>query len=107
MTDAVVELLEQYRVALVNAAALDAEADHLEEMRKVVLAEQTDTALPLNKAEVAARISPAYIEHLKKLREAKAAAGDARGVVVYIAARLDAWRTRESSRRAQLQHRGE
>ena len=97
------DLLAEYGAALEAAAKLQAEAEYHEHHRKVVLAEQMDPYLPEWKADAGARISQPYIEKLNELAEATKAAGLARGKVLHIQARLDVWRTRESTRRAQLQ----
>ena len=107
MADPVQELLDEYRAALSKAAALGAEAEHLEEMRKVVLAEQYVLTVPEWKNDAAARVSQSYRNHLKQLWRVKAEAAEAKGVVIHIAMRLEVWRTRESSRRAQLQQRSD
>ena len=48
-------VLAEYRVALDDAERLAAEAEHLEHLRKVVIAEESDQTLPEWKADALAR----------------------------------------------------
>ena len=97
-------VLAEYRVALDDAERLAAEAEHLEHLRKVVIAEESDQTLPEWKADALARATQRYKGHLEQLHAVKLAAGAVKAKVTHIATRLDVWRTRESSRRARLQH---
>ena len=108
MPDPVAELLETYGAALRDAARLEADAEHLEHMRKVVLAEEmnriTDAGGSVAKAENLARGTDRYKTHLVELHRVKAAAGEARAKAVYLDARIGVWRTRMAT--ARQQHRG-
>lgn len=97
------ELLSDLGPALRAAAQLEAEVERLEHLRKVVLADEMPKDLPEWKADAAARSSARYQEFLKGLHNVKTGAGEARAKAEYLRSRLDVWRTRESTRRSQLQ----
>lgn len=99
--DPVIAMLEDYRDALTDAARLDAEAEHLEHLRKRVLAKHMSDALPEWKADANARCCDEYLRHLETMHAAKLAAGAARAKADYLELRLGIWRTREAGRRAQ------
>lgn len=100
------QLLEEYGQALSAAARLDVEADVAEEARKTAYAKavlvRVKMDLSVMKAEYEARADQDYQAANFKQKAAAKEAGEAKAKVVYLAARLDVWRTRESTRRELL-----
>lgn len=96
------ELLSDLGPALQSAAALEAQVEHAEHLRKVILAAEMPKDLPEWKADAAARCTARYQEHLEQMNLLKLSAGEARAKAEYLRSRLDVWRTRESTRRSQL-----
>ena len=104
--DRIDDFLTAYSLALDEAAALHAEL----EAAKTALSRQYARLVikaggSQKMAEYAAEASEEYEQESVKLDDLRLRAGKARAKADGMTARLDVWRTRESTRRAQLQQR--
>jgi hypothetical protein len=102
VSDPVADLLRDYAAALEALARLDAAAEYAENRIGIVEAEQMDTDTAEWKGKAAARSSKEYKDAVDERRRAKEAAGHAKGQVLHIQARLEIFRTRESTRREMI-----
>lgn len=97
---------ERLEIALEEAARDKSAADELEEIRKLSLSQiVVSIGGPVAKAEHEARASSEYADMTEKLCAAKTKANMSAAKVKGMEARLEAWRTAESSRRAEMQLR--
>ena len=92
-----------YGHALEEAARLGAEETKLEEERKILFSKLVVDAGDISavKAEHVARASASYREHGELLATVRLQCALAKAKAQHMTARLDIWRTRESTRRAQ------
>lgn len=105
-SDQIDQFLEEYRVALQDAARLSAEEKNLDEQRKIVRSELvTKFEGPATKAEHFAQASTEYRQAAARLMEARSLAASANAKVDWMTARLDIWRTRSANLRTK--QRGE
>jgi hypothetical protein len=100
----VLDLVEQYRVALQDAARLEAGARAADENRKIAFAKAVIAAGDVSaaKAEHVARASTAYREACDELHIAEERASLARAEAEYLSKRWETWRTRMSFKKAQM-----
>ena len=97
---------ERLEVALEEAARDKSEANALYELRKCVLAEMVNQiGGSATRAKHEAMASRRYVELTEQLVAAKTKANVSAAKVSGMKARLAAWRTAESSRRAEIQLR--
>lgn len=97
---------ERLEVALEEAASDKSEADAIEERRKCVFSEMVNQiGGSVTKAEHEARASEKYLEMTEQMIVARTRANMSAAKVKGMEARLEAWRTAESSRRAEMQLR--
>lgn len=97
---------ERLEVALEEAAADKSEADAIEERRKCAFSEMVNQfGGSVAKAEHEARGCTQYIKMTEQMITAKTRANMSAAKVKGMEARLEAWRTAESSRRAEMQLR--
>lgn len=98
---------EQYRLAAVEWAKLDGEARRLEELRKIVLHEikQRSEARTEAAKETEAYAAPQYRKHIMQMVEARTEANIRKARLDAMRLSSDIWRTRESTKRAEMQLR--
>ncbi len=99
--------VEQWRLLQVAWAEADGEASRLEEMQKTVLAELTnqfrDGGESVAGAESKARASKHYIDHIRRMVEARTKANIARAAADAKKMAYEAWRTDSATKRAEAQ----
>ena len=88
----------------VKAAELDGAARMLEEMKKILLSELVNQSekSSISKAEHWARDQSQYREHIEKMVNARTAANVAKAEWEATQMRFEAWRTLESTKRAEM-----
>ena len=98
---------EKYRLKATEWANLDGEASRLEEMKKIVLAEIKQRADEKTEAarETAAYASPEYRKHVQAMVAARTKANICRGELKAMELGSEIWRTKESTKRAEMQLR--
>lgn len=98
MAETIDSVLEQYRVALEDAARLGEEATHLEHLRKIAQAvafrEAKDKSGSIGSAEYDARVSEGYREAVLMLHEVASKHALAQAKVTYLASRIKVWEAR-------------
>ena len=95
---------ERYRLAQVDWAEKDGEADRLEETKKIIFSElfnQSDEKTAA-KAEHWARCHERYRQAMNDAVKAKTAANIARAEVKAMEMKFERWRTMESTKRAEM-----
>lgn len=96
---------EKYRLKAVEWAKLDGTASQLEEMKKIVLAEIKQQQLNIKSEagkETAAYASPEYRRHIEAMVAARTKANICRGELKAMELGADLWRSKESTRRAEM-----
>lgn len=97
------EYTEQFRLAAVDWAEANGEADRLEHMRKVILGEIVNQiGGPIGKAEHEAHAHKDYVQHIADMTHARTKANVAKGKMESMRMRFDGWRTVNATKRAEM-----
>lgn len=101
------EVVDSLHERLRDHAVYAAQAQRLEHARKALISKLIleQEGVPVTKAEHIARASQPYAEHLALLAKAQTDASTAFADVEWYRARLEVWRTKSASARAQQQGR--
>lgn len=99
-----VDFTERYRLAQVDWAEKDGEADRLEEMKKIIFSELANQSEEKTaaKAEHWARCHERYRKAVDDAVKAKTTANIARAEVKAMEMKFERWRTMESTKRAEM-----
>lgn len=99
-SDPIDQFLEDYRVALQDAARATAEERRLDEERRILRSRLVqECGLPVAKAEHYAMAHHDYVGAAQAVAQARERMLTAEARVTYLAARLDVWRTRSANQR--------
>lgn len=99
-SDPIDQFVEEYRIALQDAARATADERRLDEERKITRSRLVqECGLPVAKAEHYAQAHHDYVAAAQALAVARDRAFSLEARVTYLAARIDIWRTRSANRR--------
>jgi hypothetical protein len=101
-------LIEQFRLAGEEWVDLDAAARMLEETKTSIMAQKQSALgdISVNKAEQTVKASAEWIDHLRKIVDAKTAANKARLKLKYLEMRYYEVQGRDANRRAEIKMLG-
>jgi hypothetical protein len=106
VTNSYLTSVEEWRQLQIRWAELDGAASELEEMQKSILAEITNQwregKESIAGAEAKARASQQYIAHIKRMVAARTTANIAKATADAKKMGFEAWRTVESTKRAEM-----
>jgi hypothetical protein len=97
-------LSEQYRIVAKRWVDADAAASMLEDTKSAVLSQQMLALgeMPVSKAEMLTKANPEWIDHIKKITEARAAANLLKVQMEYIRMKSGEQASFEATRRAEM-----
>lgn len=94
---------ESFRLKAEEWARANGEAERLEHMRHVILAELFNQMEgPIGEREHKARAHARYHEHILEMTQARTKANVAKGQMEFMRMRFEAWRTVNATRRAEM-----
>jgi hypothetical protein len=97
-------LSEQYRIVAKRWVDAEAAASMLEDTKSAVLSQQMLALgeMPVSKAEMLTKANPEWIDHIKKITEARAAANLLKVQMEYIKMKSGEQASYEATRRAEM-----
>lgn len=104
MTESNQPISEQYRITAKKWVEAEAAASLLEDTKSAVLSQQMLALgeMPVSKAEMLTKANPEWVEHVKKIVEARAAANLLKVQLEYLRMRSSEQASAEASKRAEM-----
>ncbi len=98
------QLSEQYRIVAKRWVEAEAAASLLEDTKSAVLSQQMLALgeMPVSKAEMLTKANPEWIDHIKKITEARAAANLLKVQLEYLRMKSGEQASAEASKRAEM-----